>query len=114
MVIEKVTAQRYENVLAQQLLLPLEMSNSRFHFLTQTGDYADKLLAYGHLDSGQSISNIPNYLKAAGQFTTTPKDMQKFMAFLMEYENTNTDQIIDPKLLRSLGDVAQTLSHRKV
>ncbi len=112
MVIEKVSAERYETVLEQRLLLPVGMLNSSFHYLTQTGEYGNALLAYGHLDGGQSITNIPNYLRAAGQFTTTPKDIQKFMAFLMEQENTNNNQIIDTKLLQSMGDIAHPLTHQ--
>jgi CubicO group peptidase (beta-lactamase class C family) len=108
MVIEKVTGERYETVLQRKLLLPLGMSNSSFHYLAQTGDYADSLLAYGHLDNRQSVINIPNYLRAAGQFTTTPNDMQKLMVFLMEHKNTINNPLIYPKLLRSMGEVAQT------
>jgi CubicO group peptidase (beta-lactamase class C family) len=89
MVIERVTGERYETLLQQQRLLPLGMPNSSFNYIAQTGDYADPLLAFGHLDNRQSINNIPNYLRAVSQFTTTPKDMQKFMAFLMGYKNTN-------------------------
>jgi CubicO group peptidase (beta-lactamase class C family) len=109
MVIERVTGQRYETLLQQQLLLPVGMPNSSFHYHSQTGDYADSLLAYGHLDSAQSMTNIPNYLRAAGQFTTTPKDMQKFMKFLMQHKSTHNHPIINPKLLQSMGEVAQTL-----
>jgi CubicO group peptidase (beta-lactamase class C family) len=109
MVIERVTGERYETVLQQQLLLPLGMTNSSFHYLAQTGVYADTLLAFGHLDSRQSISNIPNYLRVAGQFATTPQDMQKFMAFLMKPKNIDNDRIVNARLLQSMGEVAQTL-----
>jgi CubicO group peptidase (beta-lactamase class C family) len=112
MVIERVTGERYETLLQQQLLLPVGMPNSSFHYLSQTGDYADSLLAYGHLDSGQSITNIPNYLRSAGQFSTTPKDMQKFMTFLMQNKSPRNHPIINRKLLQSMGKVTQTLPHQ--
>lgn len=66
MVIEKISKTRYESFLDENVLKPLEMSNSTFEFVTQIGDRADEKLATGHLDDGQPVFAMPMYLRPAG------------------------------------------------
>ena len=75
LIIEKVTQEPYENYLDKNLLVPLGMNNSTFRFTTQKGKNADQNLAMGHFDTGTTQENIPMFLRPAGQFTTTAKDM---------------------------------------
>lgn len=91
MVIEKITRQRYENYLDENLLVPLGMTNSSFAFITQTGSDADKQLAYGHFDDGEPVPAVPMYLRPAGQLTTTAEDVGIFLRFMM------SDGIVDGK-----------------
>lgn len=115
MLIEKTTGQRYEDALKKGLLEPLEMNHSTFHFVsqsTQVNDGSEHALAYGHLDAERLIESQASFLRAAGQFTTTPADMQKFMAFLMSDGVVGGSQFVKTALLRSMGTAAATLSQK--
>lgn len=103
MLIEAVTRQRYEDYLDKHLLQPLGMGQSTFHFVTQTGNYADSRLAMGHFDNGQTAEALPIYLRPAGQFTTTAYDMALLLKFLMGDGTVNGQTFIDKKYLSHLG-----------
>ncbi len=103
MIIEAVTGQRYENYLDKHLLRPLGMTQSTFHFVSQTGKYADSRLAMGHFENGKTAEALPVYLRPAGQFTTTAYDMALFLQFLMGDGTINGQTFIDKKYLSNLG-----------
>jgi len=108
MVIEKTTNQRYEDYLDKNLLTPLGMTNSSFHFISQNGSNADKQLAYGHFDNGDAVAAMPMYLRPAGQLTTTAGDMGKFLRFMMSDGTINGATFIRKEYLISVGDQKQT------
>ena len=112
MLIERVTGQRYEDALKKLLLDPLKMSHSTFHFIFQNTDDTKYSLAHGHLDKQRLIVSQASFLRAAGQFTTTPADMQKFMVFLMSDGFVGGEQLVSTDLLNSMGVAAATLSQK--
>jgi len=113
MVIEKITKQRYENYLDNTILKPLGMTDSTFHFITQSGKFADEKLAFGHFDNGNPVVSIPMYLRAAGQFTTTANDIAKFMCFMMSDGKVNGKTFIDRNLLSKVGIQKSTDAYKK-
>jgi CubicO group peptidase (beta-lactamase class C family) len=108
MVIEKLTGDRYEHFLDENLLKPLGMLNSTFEFVTQAGDNADDRLAAGHFENGLPVYAMPGYLRPAGQFTTTAEDMGIFLRFLMSDGTINGTSFIRSDYLRSIGNQRQT------
>lgn len=103
MIMETVTGQRYEDYLDKHLLQPLGMTQSTFHFVSQTGKYADNRLAMGHFENGKTAEALPIYLHPAGQFTTTAYDMALFLKFLLGDGTINGQTFIDKKYLSNLG-----------
>lgn len=108
MVIEKVTGQPYERYLDAQLLQPLGMADSTFGFVTQTGTQADPRLAMGYFEHGVAQPAVPQYLRPAGQFTTTAADMGKLAQFLMGDGKLQGVQFIDLALMGALSEPAGT------
>ncbi|UXI67002.1 serine hydrolase domain-containing protein [Tahibacter amnicola] len=108
MVIESVTQQRYEAFLDEQVLKPLGMDSSTFHFVTQSGPHADTRLAMGHFENGAAQPAIPTYLRAAGQFTTTAADMARFSQFLLGHGAIDGRPFVAPDLMAALGEPRDT------
>ncbi|SED05662.1 CubicO group peptidase, beta-lactamase class C family [Tenacibaculum sp. MAR_2009_124] len=112
LIIEKVTKKPYETYLDKNLLVPLGMKNSTFQFTSQKGKNIDKHLAMGHFDNGKTQENIPMFLRPAGQFTTTAKDMAKFAKFLMSNGTIDGKLFIDKALLNQMGSPTSTESYK--
>jgi CubicO group peptidase (beta-lactamase class C family) len=112
LIIEKITQQRYEDYLDENLLKPLEMSNSTFHFVSQIGKYSNKNLAYGHFDNGKPVAALPMYLRPAGQFTTTAEDIGKFLRFMMSDGIVNGKPFIAIDYLKAVGKQKGTDSYK--
>ena len=110
MVIEKLTHQQYEDYLDEQILTPLNMNSSSFHFIAQT---ADTSLAYGHFDGGQPVTALPMYLRPAGQFTTTAADMGKFLRFMMSDGTIDGKPFIKNEFLHAVGRPTRTDAYQK-
>ncbi len=102
-IVEKVAGERYESYLGAQLLQPLQMHDSSFHFTTQSGALADPRIAMGHFDNGATHAAIPMYLRPASQFTTTAADMGKLARFLMGAGEVEGKPFIDRALLNAMG-----------
>ncbi|WP_435264040.1 serine hydrolase domain-containing protein [Tenacibaculum sp. nBUS_03] len=112
LIIEKITKEPYETYLDKNLLVPLGMNNSTFQFTTQKGENIDKKLAMGHFDDGITKENIPMFLRPAGQFTTTAKDMALLAKFLMGDGYINGNPFIDKELLNQMGNPISTESNK--
>jgi len=112
LIIEKTTQEPYETYLDKNLLVPLDMENSTFQFTTQKGMHIDPGLAMGHFDDGTTQENIPMFLRPAGQFTTTAKDMALFARFLMSDGTINGKPFIDKALLNQMGNPTSTESYK--
>lgn len=108
MVIEAVTRERYEAWLDRELLRPLGMRDSTFRFTTQIGPGADPRLAWGHLDIASPAPAMPVYLRPAGQFTTTARDLALFGKFIMSDGRVEGRTIVTPELLRAMGRASTT------
>lgn len=107
-IVEAVTGQRYERYLDAHLLRPLGMRDSSFGFVSQQGPHADPRLAMGHFDDGTPHVAVPIYLRPAGQFTTTARDMARFAHFLMGDGRIKGEPFIDPRWLRTMGEPRDT------
>ena len=105
LVIEKVTAERYEEYLARELLEPLGMVDSSFFLITQN---QDSRLAMGYLDGGTPQQSVPMFLRPAGQFTTTASDMGLFLRFLLGSGSVKGEQVIRSEFLDRLGRPSTT------
>lgn len=111
-IVEAITGQRYEHYLDAHLLRPLGMHDSSFGFVSQQGPHADPRLAMGHFDNGTAHAAVPVYLRPAGQFTTTARDMGRFARFLMGDGRIDGETFIDPRLLRAMGEPRGTEAAR--
>ena len=112
LIIEKITQEPYENYLDKNLLVPLGMNSSTFQFTTKKGENVDQHLAMGHFDNGTTQENIPMFLRPAGQFTTTAKDMALLAKFLMSDGVINEKSFIDKELLNQMGNPISTESYK--
>ncbi|QSX78756.1 serine hydrolase domain-containing protein [Agrilutibacter solisilvae] len=129
MVIESVTGERYEDWLDRELLRPLGMTDSTFHFRTQTRSPsldtpdvdarvipslhdADPRLAWGHLDIHTPAPALPVYLRPAGQFTTTARDLAVFARFLLGDGRVDGRLLVRTDLLRAMGNATTTQAAR--
>lgn len=112
LIIEKITQEPYENYLYKNLLVPLGMNSSTFQFTTQKEENVDQHLAMGHFDNGTTQENIPMFLRPAGQFTTTAKDMVLLAKFLMSDGVINEKSFIDKELLNQMGNPISTESYK--
>ena len=103
MIIEEVTAERYESWLDANLLRPLAMHNSTFAFVSQTGQYADTTLAMGHFEDGSPYASFAVPVRPATQFTTTAADMALFARFLMSDGVVNGRTLVDRAMLLGMA-----------
>ncbi|GJM09812.1 MAG: hypothetical protein DHS20C11_20880 [Lysobacteraceae bacterium] len=110
MVIEKVTGQRYEAYLDDQLLAPLGMRDSSFEYLSQANQAG--AMAMGHFENDVAQPTVPMFLRPAGQFTTTAADMARFMRFLMGDGRVHNEPFVDQALLQALGHYADSDASR--
>lgn len=112
MLIEAVTASRYEAWLEAALLAPLGMTQSTFEFVSQAGPNADPGLAMGHFDPSTTSATVASYVRPATQFTTTAADMARFARFLMSDGRVEGRVLVDARLLRAMGEPVRTEAAR--
>lgn len=108
MLIEQLTGARYESWLERELLEPLGMHRSSFHFVSQVGARADTAMAMGYFDG--LIAN-PSYaipVRPASQFATTAEDMATFARFLMSDGVVNGAPLVHESLLRAMAAPSTT------
>jgi CubicO group peptidase (beta-lactamase class C family) len=109
LVIEEVTKLSYEEYLDQNLLRPLGMTDSTFEYTTQSGPEAVDKLAWGHLDLLTPYAAPPMFLRPAGQFTTTAKDLGRLAIFLMgDGSLADGTAFIGTQLLQERGRATST------
>lgn len=110
MIIEQVTGQSYETYLDEQLLKPIGLHNSTFQFLSQKGQYKTADLAMGHFDDGSLAPALPIYLRPAGQFTTTARDMGILLQFLLNKGELADGSFIDSTYFDHYGKPVYTIA----
>lgn len=108
-IIEVIGKMPFEQYLKKELLRPLGMVNSSFHYISQKNDMQ---LAFGHFDDSQPIYAMPMYLRAAGQFLTTAYDMGIFLTFMMSDGKINGKQFILKELLNEVGNNVTTEAYK--
>lgn len=108
MVIERLSGERYETVLARELLTPLGMHQSTFQYLSQLDPMAGATLAMGHFEQGVTQPAVPMQLRPAGQFTTTAADLALFARFLLCDGKLNGQVFIRPELMALMGRATTT------
>ena len=107
MIIESVTHQRYEDFLDREVLEPIGMVNSTFHFVTQA---SDKSLAMGHYDGGGIAPNMAISVRPAAQLITTAYDMGLFLKFVLNDGSVNGKPFINQNLMASYGKPKRTIA----
>lgn len=108
LLIERVTGEPYEPFLDRELLAPLGMYRSTFAFTTQSGSDRDSSLAMGHFDNGLGHAAVPQFLRPAGQFTTTAADMGRLASFMLGDGTIDGMPFIAPELLSAMGQPVGT------
>jgi len=110
-IIETVTQQSYHQYLKTAILNPLGMSQSGFYFKLPK----DKLMVQGHTRQGGIVQTIPFASiqgGPAGEFCSTANEMAKFLQFMLNKGNQNTQQIISPKGFDRLENAKTTLASK--
>lgn len=109
--LESVAGERYETWLQRELLQPLGMRDSTFAFIRQDRPEGANL-AWGHLDNLEPYPSSANWLRPAGQFTTTAADMARFASFLLGDGIVDGRRLVDTRLLREMGQTRSTAAAR--
>ncbi len=107
MLIKAIVKEPYEDYLDRNLLRPIGLKNSTFHFNSQN---EDKKLAMGHFDNGDPAFAMPIYVRPAGQFTTTAEDMGKFLQFLLNGGRLNDQEFIRKEFIDQMGIPVNTIA----
>ena len=110
MLIEAIVGEPYENYLDRNLLQPMGLNNSTFHF---TAQYEHKQLAMGHFDSGGLAFAMPIYVRPAGQFTTTAQDMAIFLELILNGGMLDGKEFIRKEFIDQMGVPDQTIAVKK-
>jgi len=98
-VIEKITGQKFDDYLSNEILKPLGMDNSSFK-LTQE---IQNTLAIGYgYDCNEIVPFNLGFLRPSMSLTTTAEDMGKFTLFLINNGRIDGKQIIDSSVISSM------------
>jgi CubicO group peptidase (beta-lactamase class C family) len=108
-VIEKMTGQKYEDRIAEEIFKPTGMTSSSFR-LTED-DHARLAKGY-EFHSGPPVPYSQIYLRPAGNLHTTPADLGKFVHLLLNWGETADDLVIDPEYLSNMEHPRTTLASR--
>jgi CubicO group peptidase (beta-lactamase class C family) len=108
-ILEKVTGQKFEDRIAQEIFKPVGMTESSF-YLTPS-DYPKLAKGYDEPD-GPPVPYSPIYLRPAGNLHTTPADLGKFVQVLLNWGELPDDLVIDPEYLSNMEHPRTTLASR--
>ena len=98
-IIEKLTGQKYEDRIAEEIFKPIGMTESSFYL---TPDDHAKLSKGYSSRSGPPVAYTPIYLRPAGNLQTSAGDMGKFVQLLLNWGETATDLVVDPEYLSNM------------
>ncbi len=108
-IIEKVTAEKYEDRIAEHIFRPVGMTESSFH-LTEA-DYPK--LAKGYKDrTGAPVPYTQIYLRPSGNLHTTAADLGKFVHVLLNWGEIGEDLVIDPEYLSNMEHPTTSLASK--
>ena len=106
-IIEKLTGQKYEDRIAEEIFKPVGMTTTSFYLRPE--DHA--LLAKGY--SSPNSPPVPYrqiYLRPSGNLHTSPADLGKFVHLLLNWGETAEDLVIDPEYLSNMEHPRTTLA----
>lgn len=98
-IIEKLTSQKYEDRIADEIFKPIGMTESSFYLTPQ--DHAKLAKGYSSRN-GPPVAYTPIYLRPAGNLQTSAGDMGKFVQLLLNWGETATDLVVDPEYLSNM------------
>jgi CubicO group peptidase (beta-lactamase class C family) len=98
-VLEQVTQQSYEEVIAERIFRPLGMSTSSF--VLREADHARLARGYDRPD-GPPVPNTQIYLRPAGNLHSSAAELGTFVRLLLNWGETETDLVIDPEYLSNM------------
>lgn len=98
-IIEKLTSQKYEDRIAEEIFKPIGMTESSFYLTTD--DHAKLAKGYSSRN-GPPVAYTPIYLRPAGNLHTSAGDMGKFVQLLLNWGETATDLVVDPEYLSNM------------
>ncbi len=106
-ILEKLTGQRFEDRIAEEIFKPVGMTTSSFYLRPE-----DQALLAKSYDSprGPPVSYTEIYLRPAGNLHTSPAEMGKFVHLLLNWGETAEDLVIDPEYLSNMEHPRTTLA----
>ena len=105
--IEKVTGEKYEDRIAEQIFKPSGMPTSSF-VLTKDDE---ALLAKGYRDrSGPPVPYMQIYLRPSGNLHTSPLELGRWVHLMLNWGETETDLVIDPEYLSNMEHPRTTVA----
>jgi CubicO group peptidase (beta-lactamase class C family) len=106
-VLEFVTGEKYEDVIANKIFKPAGMTSSSFVL----GPDDEALLAKGYRDrTGPPVPYTQIYLRPSGNLHTSPADLGKFVHLLLNWGETSEELVIDPEYLSNMEHPRTTLA----
>ncbi len=98
-VLEFLTGEKYEKVIADRIFKPAGMTSSSF--VLAPADEA--LLARGYSDrTGPPVPYTQIYLRPSGNLHTSPADLGKFVHLLLNWGETSEELVVDPEYLSNM------------
>ncbi len=97
-IIEKVTGQRYEAYLKEQVLKPIGMDQSSFSYT----DSVKQQLVSGYQDDYESIEYQHIYLRPAGMLHSSANDMAEFVRMMLNDGSVGDKTIISDSMLANM------------
>jgi CubicO group peptidase (beta-lactamase class C family) len=98
-ILEKLTGEKYEDRIAEEIFKPIGMTESSFYLVPE--DHAKLARGYSSR-SGPPVAYTPIYLRPAGNLHTSAGDMGKFVQLLLNWGETATDLVVDPEYLSNM------------
>ena len=105
--IEKVTGEKYEDRIAEQIFKPAGMPTSSF-VLTKEDE---AILAKGYRDrTGPPVPYSQIYLRPAGNLHTSALELGRWVHLMLNWGETETDLVIDPEYLSNMEHPRTTVA----
>jgi CubicO group peptidase (beta-lactamase class C family) len=99
LILEKVTGEKYEDRIAEQIFEPTGMTSSSFYLTDEDQQHLAK--SYRGR-TGPPIPYSQIYLRPAGNLHTSAADMGKFVHLMLNWGETAEDLVIDPEYLSNM------------
>ena len=106
-ILEKVTGEKYEDRIAEQIFEPTGMTSSSFYLTPE--DHARLAKGYSG-PTGPPVPYTPIYLRPAGNLHTSPADLGKFVHLMLNWGETEEDLVIDPEYLSNMEHPRTTVA----